>query len=97
MALTKTTVKVTNISELSDKPNATEGLTSASFKALFDKSSLDLKTYLNSTLTSEVDTLITNLNSALGDKADAADVPTITSGTADPTGGSDGDIYLQYE
>ena len=88
--LTETTVKVTNISELSTRPNATEGLTDATFKALFDKSSADLKTYINSTLIPEIET-------AIDLKADATDVPTTTYGTEEPTGGEDGDEYFQYE
>ena len=103
MALTKTTVKVTNISELSTKPNATDGLTDATFKALFDKSVLDIKTYLNSTLTAEVDTALalksdvaTTYTKTEVDNIVVAKQKAITSGTAEPTGGSDGDIYLQY-
>lgn len=59
MALTKCTVKVTNISELATTPNATDGLTDATFKALFDKSPLDFKTYINNVLTVEIEALIT--------------------------------------
>ncbi len=92
MALSKTTVKVTNISELATRPNATDGLTDATFKALFDKSSSDLKTYINDTLTTEVDSALGTINSTLSAKQ-----KTITSGTAAPSGGSDGDIYIQYE
>jgi hypothetical protein len=87
MALTKTTVKVTNISELSTKPNATEGLTDATFKALFDKSSKDLKDYINDTLTEEID-------ETLEAKFDSSK---ISYGTSEPAGGNDGDIYFQYE
>ena len=112
MALTKSTVKVTNISELATKPNVTDGLTDATFKALFDKSALDEKTFINSTLTAEIDTAL-GLKadaSSLAAKADQATTYTkietdslltakqkaITSGTATPTGGSDGDIYIKY-
>lgn len=58
MALTKNATKVTNISELATKPNATNGLSDQTFKALFDKSVLDTKTYLNETLTVELDTAL---------------------------------------
>ncbi len=90
MSITKSTVKVTNISELATKPNATDGLTDQTFKALFDKVGLDTKTYINDVLTEEID-------DALALKADATSVPTITNGTSEPTGGSSGDIFLQYE
>ena len=112
MALTKSTVKVTNISELATKPNATDGLTDATFKALFDKASLDNKTFINDTLTAEIDTALALKAdaSAVAGKADQDTTYTktevdsiatgkqkaITSGTANPSGGSDGDIYLQY-
>jgi len=56
MGLTKTTVGVTNISDLSSTPNATEGLTAAQLQAKFDKTGADLKTYINDTLTAELDT-----------------------------------------
>jgi len=57
MGLTKTTVAVNNITALSDTPNATEGLTAAQLKAKFDKTGSDLKTYINDTLITELDTL----------------------------------------
>lgn len=63
MALTKNTTTVTNIADLSSTPNATEGLTAAQLQAKFDKTGADLKTYINDTLTAELDTEVTNLQS----------------------------------
>lgn len=58
MALTKMTTSVTNIQSLSDLPNTTDGLTSSELKTRFDKAGMDLKDYLNATLTEELDTKI---------------------------------------
>jgi len=55
MALTKATFGVTNISSLSLAPNAIEGLTGPQLQALYDKSPADVKTYINNTLTTELD------------------------------------------
>ena len=54
MAFTSCTVTVNNIASLSDLPNTTDGLTSAQLKQKFDQTGTDLKTYLNSTLLSEL-------------------------------------------
>lgn len=56
MALTKFLTNVNNIQALSDKPNEIDGLTSAELKAKFDKAGSDIKTYINDTLTEELDT-----------------------------------------
>lgn len=53
-ALTKFTENVRNIQALSDKPNEIDGLTSAELKAKFDKAGEDIKSYINNTLTEEV-------------------------------------------
>lgn len=58
MALTKCDVKVTNITELHTVPTTADGLTDATFKALFDKSPLDFKNYINNILTVEIEALI---------------------------------------
>lgn len=55
MALTKFTVDVNNIQALSDRPNEIDGLTSAELKERFDKAGSDIKTFINETLTEEVD------------------------------------------
>ena len=61
MALTKLTADVNNMQSLSDRPNAIDGLTSSQLKELFDKAGADIKTYLNETLTEEVDTAIATI------------------------------------
>lgn len=57
MALTKLTADVNNIQSLSDRPNTIDGLTSSQLKELFDKAGADIKTYLNETLTEELDAI----------------------------------------
>lgn len=64
MAITKLTTDLDNIQGLSDKPNEIDGLTADQLKALFDKAGEDIKTYLNSTLTDELDTLHGSVTSA---------------------------------
>ena len=66
MALTKLLADVENIQKLSDKPNEIDGLTSAELKEKFDKAGADIKTYLNSTLTTELDTVIATIPSTEG-------------------------------
>ena len=58
MALTKLTADVENISALDDRPNDVDGLTATQLKALFDKAGKDIKTYINGTLTTQVDALV---------------------------------------
>lgn len=58
MALSKMTTPVHNIQDLSDLPNATDGLTAAELKERFDRAGMDLKDYLNATLTEELDAKI---------------------------------------
>ena len=57
MALTQCTVAVENIQDLSDTPNATEGLTADQLKAKYDLTGKDLKTFINDTLIDELDSL----------------------------------------
>lgn len=61
MPLTKFTENVNNIQSLSDRPNTVDGLTSSQLKELFDKAGTDIKTFLNETLTEELDTAISNI------------------------------------
>lgn len=61
MALSKFTENVNNIQSLSDRPNTIDGLTSSQLKELFDKAGKDIKTYLNETLTEELDDAISNI------------------------------------
>lgn len=59
MALTKLTTNLAIIAALSDLPNATDGLTAAQLKAKFDEGPIDIKTFINNTLTVELDTALT--------------------------------------
>ncbi len=61
MALTKLTANVNNIQALSDKPNEIDGLSSSELKERFDRAGATIKTYLNETLTTEVDALFSEL------------------------------------
>lgn len=63
MALTKLTANVNNIQALSDRPNTIDGLTSAELKERFDKAGADIKSYLNTTLTEELDAAISTIPS----------------------------------
>ena len=58
MALTKLTTNLNNIQALHDKPNTADGLTADQLKAKFDKAGNDIKTYINETLTEELDATI---------------------------------------
>ena len=60
-ALTKLTANVNNIQALSDKPNEIDGLSSAELKERFDRAGATIKTYLNETLTDEIDTMFADL------------------------------------
>jgi uncharacterized protein YpuA (DUF1002 family) len=135
MSLTKLTENMNNVQSLADKPvEAPEIL-----KQVFDKAGNDIKSYINDTLTTQIDALISNLQSgkidtnkivndvttggstyvasaeivkSLNARVDTilSDVDTkiqnlglksgattqITSGTATPSGGNDGDVYIQY-
>ena len=64
MALTKLTASVNNIQQLSDKPNETDGLTSAELKERFDRAGATIKTYLNEVLTAELDTILATIPDA---------------------------------
>ena len=57
MSLTKFNESVSNIQTLPDNPT----LTPAQLKALFDKAGIDIKNYINSTLTSEIDSKFSTL------------------------------------
>lgn len=58
MALQKMNTPVHNITDLSDLPNVTDGLTSEQLKQKFDQAGIDLKNYLNTILTEELDAKI---------------------------------------
>jgi hypothetical protein len=57
MALTKLTTDLSNIQALDDEPNDVTGLTATQVKVIFDKAGNDIKTYINNTLTAEIDVL----------------------------------------
>lgn len=61
MALTKLTADVNNIQALSDRPNEIDGLTSSQLKEKYDKAGADIKSYINNTLTSELDTALATI------------------------------------
>ena len=61
MALTKMTQDVNNIQALSDRPNSIDGLTASELKAKYDKAGSDIKTYLNTVLTTEIDTALATI------------------------------------
>jgi len=54
MAYTQFSEDVDNVSQLSDLPNADDGLTSAQLKAVFDKAGVDIKDFLNNSLIPEL-------------------------------------------
>lgn len=56
MALTKITTDMNIVAALDDEPNDVGGLTAAQLKAKFDEGGAALKTYINDTLTEEIDT-----------------------------------------
>ena len=114
MALTKLTTNLNNIQALHDRPNTSDGLTADQLKERFDRAGNDIKSYINNTLTEEIDSLtsdnyskedIDDMFTDLGttyysktqiDNTVATLQPKITYGTANPTGGSNGDIYIKY-
>ena len=58
MSLTKLTADLNIIQALDDEPNDVGGLTAAQLKAKFDQAGGTIKTYLNETLTPELDTAL---------------------------------------
>lgn len=120
MSLTKLTENLNKVSSLPEKPT----LTSAELQAVFDESGNAIKSYINNTLTGEVESLITttvqanktvvenNLTSTsttnalasaqgkvlkgLVDGLDSSKQKAISIGSSTPSGGSNGDIYIQY-
>ena len=58
MSLTKLTADLNIIQALDDEPNDVGGLTAAQLKAKFDQAGGAIKTYLNGTLTPELDTAL---------------------------------------
>ena len=71
MGLTKFMTNVNNIQDLSDKPNEIDGLTSAELKAKFDKAGADIKSYINGTLTEEIDTKFSEIPGTISSELSA--------------------------
>ena len=94
--LTTSTVVVNNIQSLADTPSSLDGLTTATFKAKFDQSSADEKTFINSTLIPELDAKFDSIQT-ITDGLGTISTHNISNGTIDPTGGIDGDIYFKHE
>lgn len=116
MSLTKLNDNLNTIQSLPNKPT----LEAEALKAEFDKSGNLIKTYINNTLTEEVEKLVqdsissaktpieNSLTNISTDKALSAlqgkilkdemetKQKTISYGLDTPTGGNDGDIYIQY-
>ena len=119
MSLTKLTENLNKVSNLPEKPT----LSPEALQAVFDEAGNIIKSYLNETLTVEVETLINtkmqeakvivdnvldststthalsalqgkNLNEAV-QNLDNVKQKTITVGTDEPSGGLNGDIYIQ--
>ena len=65
MALTKFLVDVNNIQALSDRPNEIDGLDSSQLKEKFDKAGRDIKSYLNNTLSEEIDASLATMNTSI--------------------------------
>lgn len=76
MSLTKFNENVNNHQSLPDQPSQT----AAQLKTLFDKAANDIKTYINSTLTTEIDTAVQGLTDNKVNKTDI--VNDLTTGGA---------------
>jgi len=75
MAITKFTTDTEVIQGLSDRPNSTDGLTADQLKTKYDTNGTNIKDYLNNTLTTEVDTSISTLTSAVALNTDKVTYP----------------------
>lgn len=64
MALTKLTTNLNNIQALHDRPNVTDGLTADELKERFDRAGNEIKSYINNTLTEELDDVVANTYSS---------------------------------
>lgn len=110
--LTRFTKNVNNIQSLSDKPNETDGLTAQGLKERFDKAGNDIKTFINGTLISEIETHF-NTKNYVSDDDERLDNSRRCNNTFDdgliarknlridygselPSTGEDGDIFFLY-
>ena len=108
MALTKLLKDLNYIQALSDRPNTADGLTSTELKERFDQAGNDIKSFLNNTLIPELDenTYVSDddarltdsrkCNNQFDDYKVALSNLHISSGTALPSTGEDGDIFFLY-
>lgn len=108
--LTKFTTNVNNIQALSDRPNTADGLTSQELKAKFDKSGVDIKSYLNDILITDIEKHLKNCldyndsrltdsrkcNNSFDDHLIARQNLKINYGSELPSTGEDGDIFFLY-
>jgi len=107
MALTRCNAVTNVISGLPDEPS----ITAAELKQAFDAGADNVKDWINDTMLDELDTAFDG-KSAVGHNHDTAYyqksetytkaevdalIPNITTGTAAPTGLSEGQIYLRYK
>lgn len=108
MSLTKCVADTNNISSLPDRP----ALTSAELKNKFDKAGADIKSFLNNTLTTEVDNALANKVNAEANKSlmtstertklqgievGATNIGNyISMGTSAPGSSTTGIYYFQY-
>lgn len=61
MPLTEFTKPVNNIQSLSDRPNTIDGLSANELKERYDKAGADIKDYLNTVLTKELDEILNDI------------------------------------
>jgi len=79
MAFTSCTVTVTNIADLSDTPNITDGLSASLLKAKFDLTGSDLKNYINTSLVTVLNS--TTSSSSGADNVGSATISGVTGNT----------------
>lgn len=106
MSLSKFNKDVKNHSTLPDKP----AITGAELKVIFDKAAVDIKEYLNTVLTEELDLALESKVSnkdgfelfSIEDKTKLDGIETganrfmVSSGTTEPNENTEGDLYIQY-
>lgn len=72
--LTKLDKDISYVSSLSDYPNSNEGLTSTQLKETFDKGNNDIKDFINTTLTEEIDSKFATVPETYATKEELANV-----------------------
>lgn len=82
MPLTTCSVNTAVIAGLDDQPNDVGGLSAAQLKAKFDEAATGIKTYINDTLTDELDTaLAVTATESVAGKVELATAAETTTGT----------------